>query len=573
MKSKFSRCMIGYSALVVLPYIAFVGPALAQVQERFLPDTSAPPRASAIGAPAIAPNTSSNAPFGVNLRGIVVLGARDPISGAASSAVDLSRLPRLAGSGLDAQLQPLLGQPLSAAVITDIEVAIIKAFRATGFPFVAVTTPPQDITNGVLNLRVVQFRAGTVTAEGTEVMPSARLRSQLRQVEGEEIDGRQLEQDLEWLNRSPFRAVTAEFSPGDDLGEADITLVTRETRRWRGTLDAVHTGDRRANRDRIGFSFTYGDLFRPGSVLGYRFAASPDIVSAGEPRLLSHSLQFRVPIAARQELDFVAGYSRSNDIAGAFRTLRKHSDFSMTWRAAASVLADIPGEIALGLDHRRDTSETFFGPGPPIASTSATLRHITVGWSHRIAHSGTSSATTTIDVLARLSPGGWGAGNSDADLTAFTAGRVTKARYAYATLRLAHERPLGAGQVALSLSGQWASNALPDSQQMALGGLQAVRGYVSDDASVDRGLVVRTEYRLPVRHAGAWSWQGLLFADAAYGVSKGAASVNLSSIGVGVSAEYGRSGTISALLSYPLASGAVTKAGQSRFSVTSALRF
>jgi hypothetical protein len=78
---------------------------------------------------------------------------------------------------------------------------------------------------------------------------------------------------------------------------------------------------------------------------------------------------------------------------------------------------------------------------------------------------------------------------------------------------------------------------------------------------------------LPVRQAGARSWQGLLFADAAYGVSKGAAAVNLSSIGVGVSAEYGRSGTISALLSYPLASGAVTKSGQSRFSVTSALRF
>jgi hemolysin activation/secretion protein len=196
-----------------------------------------------------------------------------------------------------------------------------------------------------------------------------------------------------------------------------------------------------------------------------------------------------------------------------------------------------------------------------------------LGWSHKLSSAGARKATTSVEFVARLSPGGWGAGNSDADLAAFTTGRVTKARYASATLRLGHDRPIGDGVLSVSLTGQWASGALPDSQQMSMGGLQSVRGYLSDDAVVDQGVVIRTEYRMPVTQTAMMSWQGLVFADAAHGGNKGGRSVNLSSIGLGLTAEYGRNGTLSALVSYPLASGATTRSGQSRFSLTTALRF
>ena len=60
-----------------------------------------------------------------------------------------------------AALAPFIGAPLSAHEVAALQAAVAGVYRSFGFPFTSVTAPPQEITTGVLQLRVLTFSAGT----------------------------------------------------------------------------------------------------------------------------------------------------------------------------------------------------------------------------------------------------------------------------------------------------------------------------------------------------------------------------------------------------------------------------
>ena len=75
-------------------------------------------------------------------------------------------------------LRPYLGQPLSRKLIAEIEAAIARQYRDLDYPFVSLSTPEQEITGGVLQIRVVEFRTGKVAVKGAKSdAEAARLRS------------------------------------------------------------------------------------------------------------------------------------------------------------------------------------------------------------------------------------------------------------------------------------------------------------------------------------------------------------------------------------------------------------
>jgi hypothetical protein len=98
---------------------------------------------------------------------------------------------------------PWLGRPLSRKLIAEIEASIARYYRQRGFPFVSLSTPPQNIGNGVLQIRVLEFMDGKVSVQGAADASTAHLRSLIRQQPGAPIDTYQLTADLDWLNRYP----------------------------------------------------------------------------------------------------------------------------------------------------------------------------------------------------------------------------------------------------------------------------------------------------------------------------------------------------------------------------------
>ncbi|MFC2969907.1 ShlB/FhaC/HecB family hemolysin secretion/activation protein [Acidimangrovimonas pyrenivorans] len=131
------------------------------------------------------------------------------------------------------------------------------------------------------------------------------------------------------------------------------------------------------------------------------------------------------------------------------------------------------------------------------------------------------------------------AGNDGATWNSYSNGRVSSVRYGYAALDLDRGRRLGAGTSWHShLSAILTGSPLPDPERLSLGGLDAVRGYGFDDASVEAGAIWRNEVRLPgfgLRASGRDRLRPYLFVDIASGQDRASGtSTTLVARGLGV---------------------------------------
>lgn len=468
-------------------------------------------------APPPAAEPQDDTPLGADLTAVVLLGPEDaPGAAAGSQGVQVARiadLPRR--KSLERALSEYLGRPLSRKLIGEIQTTVVKHYRAAGLPFVSVTPPPQDVTDGVLRLRVIEFRLGRKTVSGAKLSTPAHVAAQVRAEPGDRLRGPQLEQDLTWLNHSPFRQATTIFSPGSSVGFTDMRLDVADTKRWQVFGGYSNSGSRATGLDRYFLGAQVGDLLLRDSLLSYELTASDDYLAgrngryaeAGAPHYASHSLVFGAPLAPRQDVTIVANYVQTYSPVQAFDSRVRTEEISATYRTALSnFLRPLPGDLSLGVEARGQQKDTFFGAVQVVHSV-IDVGQVAVGWSNSwtglVSH---QSFSATVHV----SPGNLGARNRDLDFSNFTggapapnyvAGRVSKAGYAYGDVDYALDLRLGGGmRYVTAIHAQIASEALLDTEQIALGGEGGVRAFNLDDGAFDEGVIWRNELRLRSRN-------------------------------------------------------------------------
>jgi hemolysin activation/secretion protein len=134
-------------------------------------------------------------------------------------------------------------------------------------------------------------------------------------------------------------------------------------------------------------------------------------------------------------------------------------------------------------------------------------------------------------------------------------------------------RPLLSGPMRLpnhwnlvdTLIGQYAGEALPDTEQSGVGGEDLVRGYTLDDGSYDTAIISRNEIRPPafpllgLGHIASDQVSPYGFFDIAYGSSRVVKTdVTPASIGIGADYTLGPHLTASATVAHDLTDGART---------------
>ena len=238
-------------ALIIACTVAIApdGIAQAQVVERNLPPE--PPRR----APAIKLDTNDllrsddATPLGVNVQAIVLIGANagaKQVGG--TKGVDVSEVSGVDAAALREQLTPFVDRPLSRKLIAEVQAAVATAYREAGRPFVSVTLPPQEVSSGVLQLRVIVFKVAGIKVTGAA--PESYPQSRIRLVPGQEIDARKLETDLDWANRNSFRQVEAVFGPGKDLGLTDVNIQVTDRKPWQVYAGYANSGTLLTDRNR-----------------------------------------------------------------------------------------------------------------------------------------------------------------------------------------------------------------------------------------------------------------------------------------------------------------------------------
>ncbi|RYF69939.1 MAG: ShlB/FhaC/HecB family hemolysin secretion/activation protein, partial [Comamonadaceae bacterium] len=506
MNKPFPASLVRIAVLHALALLGALhaGQASAQAAiERNLPP--APPTNNApVPAPDVVAASDDATPLGADLRAIVLLDQDDVVvaAGATREAVSVERLPHLDRASVKAALAQYIGRPISRQLISEVQAQIARISRSVGRPFVSMSTPPQEITSGVLQVRVTEFKAADVQVSGATSPEQARwVRERIRLSSGQPIDSTSLAQDLDWLNRNPFADAAAEFAPASAAGTTDLDVKVDARRPYRVYAGYATTGSEATGIDRFFVGAMFGLPVIPGSYFSYQRTGSSDVWHSldsvrgrGDARYLSNGLRAYVPLAPRQNLEFTYSDVETNQSVSFFDIRQRTSEATIGYRTALSNLglSSGAGDLLLGLERKKQHREVGFGP-IPIVDVSASVAQALVGWSKGYQGNGQQGQAA---VNLHVSSSGLG-GSSGEELALMSNGRITSSSYAYLTTDLEGAMRLP-GNLALSsqLSMQFASGGLPLAAQIGLGGDTLVRGYSSEDGSFDAGLVWRNELQL-----------------------------------------------------------------------------
>ena len=285
--------------------------ALAQVVERNAPPAHQP-GPSVIAPPNAVPAQQDPTPIGPDLRAVVLLGPTEPARASVADGIDAAAAEHAKPEKLARALRPYLGRRLSRRLIAEVEARVARVYRAAGYPFVSVSTPEQEITSGALQIRVAEFRTAKIAATEKSHAAADYLTSRVRLHPGDPVSSVALSEDLDWLNRYPFRRVEAVFSPGAGLGQTNLSLRATDSKPWFVYAGYGDTGSASSGWNRYFAGAEVGGLLAPDSFASFQATSSGvpvvDKQSASDPRYVSYAGRFVLPTNPRGELEATADW-------------------------------------------------------------------------------------------------------------------------------------------------------------------------------------------------------------------------------------------------------------------------
>ena len=496
------------AALVAALLLGSATQAVAQAYDRVAPRVPAPQEAPTLTPPpAPVAGTDSTAPVVASLGGVVFLSSMQAVAttGAAAPAggIDTAAVPELTDPGFAARIAPFLGKPLSLADLDRVRALALAWLRAHGRPFADVTVPPQNVSGGVVQLVVTQYRLGRVSVEGARYFSPALIgrRSGLRS--GQTLALAPLQGDLARLNQNPFLTVDAIFKPGVRPGETDITLAARDRLPLRVYAGYDNLGVRSLGVGEYDLGINWGNVFGTGGILSYQLTRT---ISG---RYTSHSVSHSMPLAWGDQLLVFGSYASSRPrLPDIFNDVGHSGQASFRYVRRFGGGGRLTQDIQVGFDFKTTDNNLEFA-GFQVFSTEAEVDQFP------IIYDGTLTdrlGQTAVQNILVLSPGGLTGNNTTVALAALVPG--ARARYVYDRLLVTRTTRLPAGFVSITrATGQVASHNLPNSEQLGGGGVGSVRGYFADTALGSNGVLASQEVRLPAFGLTRWALPGSRVGD------------------------------------------------------------
>ena len=417
---------------------------------------------------------------------------------------------------LDRVLKPIYyGNPLSMQMVERLKRTIIAYFKERGYPFVIVQVPEQDASEGVVQLVVLQGRLGRVLVEGNRWTPTSYLSNAVDLPRGHLISEDDLAYDLYYLNRNPFRQVNVVYAPGEEPGDVDVILSTRDRRSTRLYVGTENTGTETTGQYRVYTGFNWGNAFGLGHVLSYQYTSDYDFHD-----FQAHTVQYLAPLSWKHLLNIYGGYSTVN--ADLDLPTKNEEGFSLQ----ASLRYSVPYRISrfynndfvLGFDFKR-TNNTFdltSNEVDAVKGAPVNLTQLVMGLSGDVQK---PMYRFDYSLMALGSPLHWVADQSNDSYQTIRPDAKNQWIYLRTSLALL-KRFDNAVSIWTRFQGQVSSEVLLPSEQFGLGGYDTVRGYEERELNKDNAVLVNFEVRSPPKSLFKKqrdALQALLFVDYGWG--------------------------------------------------------
>lgn len=391
---------------------------------------------------------------------------------------------------LDEVTKPFIGKILTFEQLLSVRSAINNLYISHGYATSGAFLPLQDFTFGRLQVQVVEGEIESVEIKGLERLKPSYVRARLEEATKAPVSIAKLESALQLLQLNPlFKNINADLSAGSSPGRNVLLVNLQEAPPINATL--VFDNKEPPSVGSIGGTavVSYDNLLG----LGDRASALVGITQG----VNSYNLSYDVPINARNGtvgLRYSRGRNRvvenlfaPLDITGRAET------YAIDYRQP--VILTPKEELAIGVSAQLRRSRTFlfddepfsFTQGPENGESKVSVLRLNTDWVKRNSNS-LLAASSTIS----LGLGIFDATTNDTG----TDGRFVSWQGQVQWLQALNDQK---DAVAIArIVAQLTPNSLLPLEQFAIGGIDSVRGYRTNQAVASNGFFGSLEVRLPI---------------------------------------------------------------------------
>jgi hemolysin activation/secretion protein len=445
--------------------------------------------------------------------------------------------------------------------------ALEAAYHDAGFGTVFVDIPEQDVSQGIVRLRITEGRVDRVHVSGIRYFSARKMLAELPAVKPGEVPRLpMLQAELAAIGaESADRSVTPVLTAGRTPGTVDVELRVNDSLPLHGgiTLNDRYTPDTSKLRSILDLS--YGNLFQDFQNIAFEYQTAP--IDPADERVLS--LTYVAPLWFGHNL--LAAYAIDTDsnvaAVGSLSLLGVGQVYGLHLIHPLPVLGTLSQNINFGGDFK-DFSQTVNVIGQPPDKTP--IRYINWSLTYSLSDH-TERHDTSLSLGANFGIRGLVNDSAEFDYKRFGA----QADYVY--LRGNVERrdslPWFGMSSDVRLGYQVADGPLVSNEQFGVGGVDTVRGYIESIELGDYAVVVQVELRGPVwtfggdplnNHIGAFAFYDAGVASITKPLPQQQTSFDLESVGTGIRlvAFRGLDGSLN--WAYPLRTVSTVVRGHSR---------
>lgn len=380
--------------------------------------------------------------------------------------------------------EPYLGKTVTFSDLRSIALAIKAKYREKGFLTTTVYFPEQDVTEGLVEIKVVEGRLGEVKVEGSRWNSIEVLKKYIHIKKNEPVDIRKLRKDVLRLNQGSDTEIKVVLSPGKEPGTIDIILKVSDKFPYHAGSGVDNMGTRVTGKYRTSY---FG---RSSNMTGMMDTMFINTVFSAESS--GESISYAMPLGTSGTRLAVDAYNfrmkngreyRPLDIIGNSQAITAHVSNELYLDERFSVRSDAGIEM-------KSTKRRMLGN----YTQNDQIRNPYVGCNFTENDITGQTVMEPKVLFGTQSFLGASKKNHPTSSRAGTGGNFVKYEQEFSRFqRMPFESYIKA-KTQLQLS----SVSLPSSEQFQLGGMSSIRGYPEGDYLADNGAILNMDWVFPM---------------------------------------------------------------------------
>lgn len=393
---------------------------------------------------------------------------------------------------LQQAVAPFVGKSLTAGGLAELKYAITRQFYDRGYVLVKAVTPPQDVSDGILEVVIYEAKIGEITVQDDAGTVSPYLVGQLtRRVEsGEVFREGPVESMVNDVNDLAGAGASLNLRPGAQVGTTDMVLQ----------VQPADDDVQRFTVDNYGSELT-------GEFVGMAHLQKSNLLGWGETfrfigrksdgDLWSVLVGATVPTGLRNiklDMDFLHSENEIGDRLAALNASGETTYFGVGLSSAIINQRSRKLTLRAGFEYRDIESFLF-----DVTESEDNIRQFYAeanylwNWPNTVGYA-SLRLTQGVDIFGASSEG-------DALASRLGDPQATKLQ---PLIYLGH-KVSDNGMLKALFTGQWASDKLLAADLFVLGGYGSVRGFESGQELGEGGILMNLEYQHRVFQRDIWS--------------------------------------------------------------------